>query len=63
MFEIDKLTQARLDAMLVKIPDNMPTFRGITIDRFDRENLIKLCKLFADEWHKAQEKYHECLKM
>lgn len=48
--------------MLAKIPDGMPTFRGIPIDKFDRDNLIKLCKLFANEWHKMQDKYFECLE-
>lgn len=62
MFEVDELVQRHLDSILALIPDNMPTFRGISVDKFDRKNLIKLCKLFANEWRKAQERYFSVLK-
>ena len=40
-----------------------PTFRGITITtkHFDAEHLVMLCRLFAEEWGKSQERYIEAL--
>ncbi len=51
-----------LDMMIEKIPDDVPTFRGILIDEFDRKSIIKICRLFANEWHKAQNRHHDCLE-
>lgn len=43
--------------------EHAPTFRGIavTTEHFDAEHLVMLCQLFADEWHKTQERYYELL--
>lgn len=43
--------------------EGAPTFRGITIttEHFDAEHLVMLCRLFADEWGKSQERYIEAL--
>ena len=51
-----------LDNMIEKIPNDVPTFRGIPVSEFDKEPLIKICKVFANEWHKAQQDYYDCLR-
>lgn len=62
MKEVDKLALKILDRRVEQIPDGMPMFRGIFIDKFDRESLIKICMLFANEWNKAQQDYFSALK-
>lgn len=37
--------------------EGIPTLKGIPATAFDKEHLVMLCKLFADEWRKAQAKY------
>ncbi len=59
--EINDATLKYLDNMVSKIPDDMPTFKRIPITKFDREALVKLCILFANEWKKAEENYLSAL--
>ena len=41
--------------------DNVAMFRGIPATAFDKEHLVMICNLFADEWHKTQELYFAAL--
>ena len=40
----------------------VPTYRGIPIKEFDRESLIKICTLFAYEWHKSEGGFLQILR-
>jgi len=42
--------------------NNIPMFRGIPIWEFDRDDVIKIATLFADEWHKSQDLCNQVLR-
>lgn len=50
-----------LEVRAAKIED-MPCFRRIPVTEFDKEHLVMLCQLFAEEWQKTQEQYYEVLQ-
>lgn len=37
--------------------DDFAMFRGIPAKEFDKEHLVMLCNLFANEWRETQVKY------
>ena len=47
---------AYLDNLIDGLPPELPTFFGIPITEFkdDNEALLKLCRLFADEWRRCE---------
>ena len=61
---MDDLTLRILDRMVKGLSDDnaLPTFRGHPITDFDYDDLVKICKLFANEWKKAQEDCYRALK-
>lgn len=62
MGEITDLTLKRLETMTSKLPDDMPTFRGVSVDKFEKPELINICRLFANEMHKYQEQYLQAIR-
>lgn len=57
MFEVTPHILVCLKNMVSKIPDDMPTFRGIPIIEFEKSDLVNICKLFANDMFKYQKKY------
>lgn len=41
---------------------NVPIFRGIPAAAFDKEHLVMLCIVYAEEWHKASERNESLLE-
>lgn len=52
----------RLNSLVLELPDDMPTFRGVPVNEFEYDDLLKLCRLFANEWKKTQQDYFDMLK-
>lgn len=46
-----------LDRRYSAVSDLMPTFHGVSIDEFEKEDIIKICSLFWNCFSKEQQKY------
>ena len=59
MAEVTPLVLAMLKKIVsqLPVPDNIPTFRGVPITEFEKSDLVAICKLFANEMDRFQEKY------
>ena len=64
MEEISKarmmLANRRVERLAAKV-DDVPTFRGVPATAFDKEHLVMLCTVFANEWHTVQKDYYSVL--
>ena len=49
MFEITPHTLHVLNQIVAKLPDDVPTFRCIPITEFEKDDVIKICRIFASE--------------
>ena len=63
-----KVSKARMELSIkilerkaAQLDDNLAMFRGIQAKDFDKEHLVMICNLFANELKKIQEKYFEAL--
>lgn len=55
-----ELANKRLERMAAAIED-VPMIRDVPATAFDKEHLVMLCKVLADDLHKNRAKYFELL--
>lgn len=61
MSEKSDVTIKVLENMVSKLSDDMPMFRGVPITNFEKDEVISICRLFANEMYEYQQKYLDIL--